>query len=330
MPGDHDGATCVAQTGGLVPVPALEHAENEARGKGISRAQHVVDLHGESGDGDGFAFPGVHGDALGPLLDHQHLGTPVQDFPDGRVQVAPNLGCGDGGIVDGHLGRVLQDRGQHLLFRTDGDVHQGQGGPHHDAVSPRVVPLVGAEVQVHEDGRAGPLGLFRGEQGRAGAGFPAQIRAREFEGLAVGDGGPEHVVDGEVDVGRVVPVEDQGKLVRGFDAQYHRATSGMGFAGDESRLHAFLFQEVEDKIPYGVLSHRGEQGGAQAQAPGTDRDVGGRASNIGCESGDFHKGLAYVQGVQVNGRTAHGEEIIGGFAHGRTPRAGCKKVYPSL
>jgi hypothetical protein len=54
-------------------------------------------------------------------------------------------------MADVHLLRVGKHRRQELFFGADGDIHQRQHAAQHHPKGARVVPLVGAEIEVDED-----------------------------------------------------------------------------------------------------------------------------------------------------------------------------------
>ena len=122
-----------------------------------------------------------------------------------------------------HLAGVAQHCRIDLILRANYDVHIRQHRTRYDAERPRIMPLVRAKIEVEDDRRIHLLGILGAEHGRTAARLLAQIGAGKLKNLGICHRRRQHVVDRKFDVGAVLPVVDQGKAVRRFDAEDDRA-----------------------------------------------------------------------------------------------------------
>ena len=63
------------------------------------------------------------------------------------------------------------------------------------------------------------MGELRCIKGGAPARLFAQIAAGELKHAAVSDGGRQHIIDLQGDIGTIIPVKDKWELVRRLNAQ---------------------------------------------------------------------------------------------------------------
>ena len=210
-----------------------------------------------------------------------------------------------------HLRDIAEQGGVNLVFGADDDIDQGQRAPRHHAKSAHIVPLVGAEVDIKDDGRAGQARLLGGEEGGAAAGLQAQVGAGELEDAAVADRRRQRIVNRQVDVGAIIAVIDQRELVRRLNAQHDSRRAVLGFARDEACLHAFIVEEMQDEVADRVVADGGQQRRLQPQPFPAHADVGGRAADVRGEAVDVDEGRPDIVGIKVNGAAAHVQRVVG-------------------
>jgi hypothetical protein len=144
--------------------------------------------------------------------------------------------------------RVGQHDRINFILGAYNDIHGSKGGTNGCAVSSGVVPLVRSEVQVEDNGRTGLLGKLRSVQSGAPARVFAQIRTSELENARVSDGSCQYIVDFQGGIGAVISVEDQWKLIRGFDAQENETGVPARFPRAELDIHSFFLQKMDDEV----------------------------------------------------------------------------------
>ena len=71
-------------------------------------------------------------------------------------------------------------------------------------------------------------------------------------------------------------------------------------ARDEARLHAFVIEEMQNKVADRIIADRGQQRRLQAQAFSADADIRRRTTDIGGVAVDFDEGRANIVRIQVN------------------------------
>ena len=192
------------------------------------------------------------------LLNHM-LRTQTLDPRDGSQNIPLDLGVGHLRVRHGHLGRIGQQGGVDLVMGTDHDVHLLHDRPGHHPERPRVVPLVGAKVQVEHHGRSVATRRFGRKHGCRPTRFAGKVGAGKLEYPAVVVRRGQHVVDGDVDVGAILPVEDQREPVRRFNPQDHRTRAQPGLAYDPLCFHAFVDQELQHEIPNRIVPDPGQE-----------------------------------------------------------------------
>src|SRR5690625_4817953 len=258
------------------------------------------------------------GALLTPFYDERLRPTrDVEHRPDVAVKVTPDLRSGDLLVGTHQVSGVCKQQRVEVLFGADRHIDVLEQGPGGDALSPNVVPRVRPEVQVEVDGAAVLPGTFGCQEGGAARRFAGQAGAGHLEGCRAVQRRGQHVIDVQLEVRGVVPVEDEREPVRRLDAQQHGAAAGVRLAGHEAGVDLLTFQERQDEIADLVIPYGRQQAGAQAEAAGADRDVERAAADQGSEAADLLELCTDVVGVQVDTGSAHRDEIEAG-AHGGT------------
>ena len=114
-------------------------------------------------------------------LFHHCFRPQAQHEFDAAAGIARDFGVGDLRVRQIHLRDIAEQGGVDLVLRADDDIDQGQRPPRHHAKCAHIVPLVGAEVDIKDDRRAGQTRLLGGEERGAAAGLQAQVGAGELE-----------------------------------------------------------------------------------------------------------------------------------------------------
>src|SRR5512136_3296449 len=135
---------------------------------------------------------------------------------------------------------VSQHGGINFILGSHDDIHAMEGRTNRSAVSTRIIPLVWPEVQVEDDRCAGVFGELRCIQGGTPTRLLAQIGACELKHAAVTDGGRQHIIDLQSDIGTVLPVKNKWELVRRLDSQDDEASMPTRFSGAEAYVHTFF------------------------------------------------------------------------------------------
>jgi hypothetical protein len=125
--------------------------------------------------------------------------------------------------------------------------------------------------------------------------------------VAVLDRRSQHVVDAQLDIGRIVPVVDHRESVGRLDTQDGRPGSVACFADDEAGFDALFVQKIEDKIADRVLPQDRQDSCFQPQALGANTNIRRRAAHVGGEGGE---GCADVIAIEVDGGASHVQSIV--------------------
>jgi hypothetical protein len=164
-----------------------------------------------------------------------------------------------------HLACFGEDCRFHFLFCTKDNIGLRQNRACVRTEGTRVMPLVSTKVQVKEYG--GPCGsrALHREKCCAFAWFAAKVRSGKLKGATLLKRSSQYIINCQLHVSSIIPIKDQGKPVRWFDTQDHRATAGTRLAWDKARVNPFRIKEVQNEISNRVYANSSQKSGFQIQ-----------------------------------------------------------------
>src|SRR3990172_4627024 len=124
-------------------------------------------------------------------------------------------------MLDHQLVLVLEGCRFDLLLCANHNVHVLQDGSDGQAKGANVVPLVGPKIQVHENLGTCPTCAFGRKKSRTSAWFLGQVCACKFKCQRFLNWGGQDVIDSQLDVCRVLTIEDQRKPIGRLDSKQH-------------------------------------------------------------------------------------------------------------
>src|SRR5205085_9151162 len=113
----------------------------------------------------------------------------------------------------------------------------------------------------------------------------------------------------QFEVGAVVPVRHEREAIRRLDPQQEGARSSPGLAHPVARLDALPFQKICDEVADEIIAYGAEERGTQAEAAGTDGDVGRAPADVSGEALDLREGHAHLVRVEVNRAAPHRQQV---------------------
>ena len=196
-----------------------------------------------------------------------------------------------------YLAGFDEDRGFNFLLRAQDNIRLRKKGAHIHTKGTRVMPLVGAKIQVEEHGCTRGPSALDSEKCCASAWFAAEVRSGTFKGAAFSQRGSQYVINRQLYVSGVIPIKDQRETIGWFDAEHCGTAASTGFARDKAGFDPLLLEKVQDEITDRVCTHCCEQSSFYVQSLGADRDIGGRAADIRGKTLNVHKCCTYIIGI---------------------------------
>ena len=135
------------------------------------------------------------------------------------------------------------------------------------------------------------------------------MSARENDGPGGTDEVGIDVVLGQRHVGAVLAVEDEREGLRVADPQDDQRRQAFRVGLHTAGIDAFALQLLDDEAAHVLVADAGDHGGLQAQARGTGGRVGRTAAQVLGETGHVLQAAADLISVQIDGRTAYGNDI---------------------
>ena len=325
MARDHDGAAGVGNRRRFLQALAAQQPGQQARGKGIARAQHIEHLHALA------QHRGRIGDRIGHLaLDQRAAQRPALDHEDGAAAFAHAAQAGDQVAL-----HAAGD--QPFLLGADDEFELAQLGlqPAADlgaghiaclAVAPSgQAPQHGPVVDVqhaHQAVAACHLQCLAAGGQHAGC---AQVGARDGQAAAAGQ---ERLADGlgvQGHVGAVLAGEEQGEGLLVLDAQQHHAGQALGIDLHLAGVAALAAQRLDQEAAVVLIAHARNHGRAQPQARRAESHVARGAAQVLGKAAGLLQAAADLLRVKVHGQSAqagHVQRPVGGkvqHAHRHRP-----------
>ncbi len=118
------------------------------------------------------------------------------------------------------------------------------------------------------------------------------------------------MIDREIYVGRVFPIEGQRELGRGFDADKRQRSQLALYSRDEGGDHTCIGQIAEDEIADPVGPNRCEGDYLQAKSSRSDCDIGGTSTHHRIEAGNVLEVGSDLLCEQIHVGPADGDEVV--------------------